>query len=325
MFSTFVGSVTPDYVITLLILLTVDLVLQMKLSEHLHQFNYLLLCLIISWALSIKLTAILLLPLLIVDFNMHFRDRRLLFTGAGIFLLYLIPWIAGNVIACGYLAYPINKIDLFSVDWKVPGFYFDYDRIVLRGWGRVSGMNVFESSNLELSQWLPLWFGRLDFFHKGLFALFPLSCITMVFIAWRKRYLFWPFIVLLAGFVSFFINGPHIRFLYGYSIGMLALAAGALLYTRSLKISTTVFLGFLVVGTCFVAYKAWSGNKLQQTWLHPAPYPDANVKLKYISGKPFYITRLNNACWDKFPSSYYFIYNIELRGTQVDDGFRIKR
>jgi hypothetical protein len=319
----FVGSVTPDYVITLIIFLCIHLYLESCVAERDSRALFFMLSLIIAWAITIKVT-ILLMALLLVPMVLRLHRQRALslvwICSASALIVYILPWLVGNVIACGYLLYPLNSIDLFNVDWKVPGFYFDYDRIVLKGWGRIPGNNVFETARLGFADWMPVWFSKLDAFNKSLVVLFAAASPVAVVKSIRQPQLLWAVIVLLAGFAALFLNGPHPRFLYGYMVSIAGLAA-AMVYLPAHRIRNELYLLVVALLSVFTLYRMEREHKLAASWNKPLPYPTTMLKEKAINGFRVFITSSNNACWDTFPCSYYFIYTARLRGKDVREGF----
>ena len=90
---------------------------------------YALLCVVGVYALSLKLTAGLILILLFKPAYMIIREKRVkeIFIYLVMGLVVAIPWMAMTVIISGWLFYPFTAIDLFDVDWKMDAFYIDVD------------------------------------------------------------------------------------------------------------------------------------------------------------------------------------------------------
>jgi hypothetical protein len=74
----------------------------------------------------------------------------------------------------------------------------------------------------------------------------------------------------------------------------------------------------------FLFYKSWTTQDLVKGWFSPKSYPHEQLEKRTIDGFEVFITHKANTCWDKFPSSYYFIDSVGLRGNRVEEGFRVK-
>ena len=83
---------------------------------------YALLCVAGVYAVSLKLTAGLILILVLKPAIMLIRQKRwkeiILYLCMGIGVI--TPWLIRTVWISGYLLYPFPALDIFSVDWKIP-------------------------------------------------------------------------------------------------------------------------------------------------------------------------------------------------------------
>jgi hypothetical protein len=80
-------------------------------------------------------------------------------------------------------------------------------------------------------------------------------------------------------------------------------------------------LGALLSG--FLLFKLFADGSLQQGLLKPKPYPNEILEERSLGNFKFHVSKQTNLCWDKFPSTYYFIDSVELRGKSVEEGFRV--
>ena len=323
----FVGSVTPDIVVTSIIFIVVDLYLSC-IYNKLQQKQYLLMMMIlIAWILTVKATAIALflipLPLLFRNY-FNFKEWRGFAGIAVLVLIFIIPWLIGNVIACGYLLYPFNQIDLFHVDWKVPASYFEFDKLVISSWGKVSEQDIYITKAMTVSQWLPLWFGKLDLFNLSLVIVYVISVPLMLYQSIKQKQYLWPFLFLQLGFALIFFNGPHLRFLFPYMVSTLALLLGTMSGIFKFKLPQNALLGLMVLLSFILILKMYKKGDLFSSFVEPKPYPVAILDEAKINDFTAYITKNNNSCWDRFPCSYYFIDSVQLRGAEVKNGFRVK-
>ncbi|MDP1725830.1 MAG: hypothetical protein Q8M15_03535 [Bacteroidota bacterium] len=324
----FVGSVTPDIVVTTIIFIVVDLYLSCIYNKSQQKQYLLIMMLLIAWILTVKATAITLflipLPLL---FRNYFNIKEWRgFAGITILvLIFFIPWLIGNVIACGYLLYPFNQIDLFDVDWKVPASYFEFDKLVISSWGKVSEQDIYITKAMTVSQWMPLWFGKLDLFNKGLIVVYLISIPVMLFQSIKQKQYLWPFLFLQLGFALIFFNGPHVRFLFPYMVSTFALLLGTFSGIFKFRLPQNALLGLIVLLSFLLMFKLYKKGELFSSFVEPKPYPVALLNEVKINGFTAYITQNNNSCWDRFPCSYYFIDSVQLRGAYVRSGFKVRQ
>lgn len=321
----FVGAVTPDFVVTLMIYLSIDLFIIGSNRNDLKKGSYLLLILLISWVLTVKATAIVffMLPFLWFIHFVRQKEFNLLAKSILLALVFLVPWIIGNVLICGYLLYPFNGIDLFNVDWKVPGYYFDFDKIVLSSWGKVGGQDIYVTQKMRFWEWMPIWLSRLDVLNKALVAGFVASTPVLLFFMSKNKKAIWPILFVLLSFLIIFLNGPHPRFLFGYMVSSLAFVFYFIGDRIPFKIPSIALpiLGALLSG--FLLYKLIADGSLQMGFIKPKPYPNEVLEERSLGNFKFHVSKQTNLCWDKFPSTYYFIDSVELRGANVVEGFKV--
>jgi hypothetical protein len=321
----FVGAVTPDIVVTLMIYLSLDLFIIGSNRNNLQHALYILMILLMSWVLTVKATAIVFFMLPFWWFMQWVRQREWALIGRSILLalVFLVPWLIGNVLICGYLLYPFNGIDLFAVDWKVPGYYFDFDKVVLSSWGKVPNQDIFITQKMSLQAWMPIWISNLDLLNKALFFGFLSSLPVVWFFMLKKRALIWPILFIQLSFLIIFMNGPHPRFLFGYMVSNLAFVFYFI--GPSLKFDLPIrllpILG--VVLGIFLLWRLIMNGEMAYSLIVPKAYPNENLAIEKRGTFQFHVSKQTNPCWDKFPSTYYFIDSVELRGSTVENGFKV--
>lgn len=322
----FIGAVTPDIVVTGTLFLLVDFSILLFVKPHLKSQGIWVMLLLVSWVLTVKATALsfgmLLLPFMI-EWVKQKQWKRLSLSVIPV-LIFMLPWLIGNVIISGYFLYPFHQLDFFSVDWKLPKEMLQWETFSIKNWGKISGQDVYITAQMSLMEWLPIWFSKLDVLNKLLVIGFVL-CTPLIWLrVWSKKELLWPALFVISGFTLFFVNGPHPRFLFGYMVSTL----GIFLYLFSDKISIEIpsifWKGLLGVMLLFLLVKTSSDGSLKQGWLQPKSYPSINVTSIEIDWFKAFETREGSTCWDKWPCTYYMIPGTEMRGTEVAEGFRIK-
>jgi hypothetical protein len=321
----FVGAVTPDFVVTLMIYLCIDIFIIGSNQNDLKKVSFLLLILLISWVLTVKATAIVffMLPFLWFIHLVWQKEYRFILKSVLLAMVFLVPWIIGNIIICGYLLYPFNAIDLFAVDWKVPGYYFDFDKIVLSSWGKVGGQDIYVTQKMRFLEWMPIWLSRLDILNKALVAGFVASTPVLMFFMPKNKKAIWPILFVLVSFLLIFLNGPHPRFLFGYMVSSLAFVFYFAGDRIPFKMPSYILPVLGAILSTFLLFKLFSDGSLQLGVLKPKSYPNEALEERNIGDFKFHVSKQTNLCWDKFPSTYYFIDSVELRGLSVKDGFKV--
>ena len=82
-------------------------------------------------------------------------------------VVIVLPYLIRNVIISGYLLYPYPQIDLFHVDWKMPGDLLTIDSREIMAWGR--NIHDVKLYNESFSQWFPSWLEMQPSIYKGMF------------------------------------------------------------------------------------------------------------------------------------------------------------
>jgi hypothetical protein len=253
------------------------------------------------------------------------KDFNYLLKIIGIALVFFIPYFIGNILLSGYLLYPFNQIDLFEVDWKVPAYFFELDKVILKNWAKIPGQDVYLTAQYPLQKWLPIWFANLDFLNKSLLIVFLLSLPYLSFRLIKHPKLIWVCLFLILGYLTIFINGPHPRFLFAYMVSTIAFA----LYVTPIRFNPkpalqTLWILLIGVGL-LLAYTLLRDTPSEYVYLKPKPYPKNTLEQKEIKGFKFYYSPINNTLWDQFPASYYMIDSVTLRTNDVRDGFMVAR
>ena len=197
---------------------------------------YALLCVAGVYAVSLKLTAGLILILVLKPAIMLIRQKRwkeiILYLCMGIGVI--TPWLIRTVWISGYLLYPFPALDIFAVDWKIPAQAAALDAAEIKTWGR--GLNNAALVNMPMTEWFPQWFqtmlpklGKLFIiadiisiilgFPMLIIALFrrkadKIKDIGLVWLAIAASYLFWQ------------LSAPLLRYGYAYILLLIALTGG---------------------------------------------------------------------------------------------------
>lgn len=311
--------------------------------------------------LKISTCSIILLCFLALTSILKNKSYKYLFFLILISLVVLIPWITRNLILTGYLAYPTQVLDIFNFDWEVPIQNVINDQKWIYSWGRIPGMSHNEVLSMPLNEWFSKWWEVKSPFMKQLFNISYFSPVIFLVLINSTKYnkfrVFLCWIIFLAGFLMWFFTAPDYRFAYGIII--LSIVFPILLIDDILKyiqdklikyihlkyfnylntgVKVIVFIYLFIYGVNFIKIGAGEIKKYVPeksfTSLIYIPYSFENVKNKQnvtfnehqINGITTYTpSEGNDQCFDKFPCSPYYFKNIELRGSTLKNGFRVKK
>lgn len=151
-------SPTSDYAVMIVLFYVFIRWLALLDEREESEVPYALLCMVGAYTVTLKLTAGLVLLLVLKPLIRLIRKGKVLhilgYVVTGVIIV--APYLIRNVIISGWLLYPSTAIDLFPVDWKVPKVIADADAFQIRSWGKgIHEYGIFE--NLP-SSWMPNWF-----------------------------------------------------------------------------------------------------------------------------------------------------------------------
>lgn len=310
-------------------------------SERNNIAPYALLCVVGVYTLTLKVTAGLILILLIKPAYMLIKQKRwkeiAIYLALG--LIVAVPWFTRNVLITGWLLYPFPALDLFQVDWKmtdVSEIIVDAELIKVYAKGL---QNV--GINVPLREWFPHWFStQLSSMEKLLILGDLFACVSVltlgikVFVKkqWQKldvllvmgavfgSYLFWQF------------SAPLMRYGYAHVLLLVAIVYGYLLEAiPKIKQFRPVLVVYAAM-FAFMVYKLFVGGAYIQscaTWLNfvwQETYDSYEMEAYEVDGVTLYysVSQPSLCGYDPFPSAPMQQLDIELRGEGLEDGFRRK-
>ena len=198
--------------------------------------------------------------------------------------------------------------------------------------------NTKEYVGLSTAQWLPLWFHLLDRSQKILFLIAlasPIGFIAYIFRGASGKLICGFIIASLVNYTGIFFwlfTAPTFRFGYAYLLAciILASAPAILKLANSLNSNpTVVFLPLAIFAILFQFYilTTTAGlSTLSQRVLLPADYDPSNVQVCPIGNTAFYCAQKLGLCnYEAFPCIPKPQTNVELRGSSLQDGFRMIR
>ena len=303
---------------------------------------YALLCVAGVYAVSLKLTAGLILLLTIKPAIILIRQKRwkeiilYLCMGVGV----ITPWLIRTVWISGYLLYPFPALDIFAVDWKIPAQAAALDAAEIKTWGR--GLNNAALVNMPMTEWFPQWFqtmlpklGKLFIiadiisiilgFIMFIIALFrrkadKIKDIGLVWLAIAASYLFWQ------------LSAPLIRYGYAYILLLIAMTGGMMWTAICIKIkyidtgSMDRILCILLLMLGLVKIWSLGGYIVTQSnlpyYVVQQNYGSYKLDSYEVNGVTFYYPISGDRVgYDAFPAIPRKV-EIEFRGDTLKQGFR---
>lgn len=328
---------SSDYVSMCMIFYIVIKWLRTLESEEKEEIvPYALLCVCGVFAISLKLTAGLILLLLIKPAAMLLKQKKwrdiCLYLLMG--FLVAVPWLTRNVIISGWLLYPFPQLDLFSFDWKIHNkelIQVDADQIKV--WAR--GLYQIALVDLPITRWFGNWFRTELFMTERLLILADMTgCLFTVgygiFLVFKKKWACLDTLLVLAtvgaSYLYWQFSAPMMRYGYAYVLLLAAIPVGIVL--QRLKIAKIVYAAFIGYGLYKLyvtgAYMISCAPLPNYIWQETYENTTLEEAVTYeISGVTFYAPKYGDRIgYELFPSSPIIQNNLELRGNDLKDGFR---
>ncbi len=272
--------------------------------------------------IGIKASAVALLAFPVgLTFYLNQKSRILNFTLLGFLLLG--PFLIRNFIISGYWVYPLPITGFIKPDWQVPASILLEETAYVKASGKIPAGYTLQSAELGLLEWFPVWIK----YQKATHLILLLSAVSMSIILFIRalketKYYFILFPYLLAlGF--WFLTAPNPRFAYGLLFtalfGILAHLGERLIKSDGKTLS--LFTG----GAVALALVAFVATAVKVKPLQ-VDLSELNFK-KITSGNiVFYEASKNGLCGSGcFPCTNYLTPNLELRGKDLEKGFRIRK
>lgn len=315
---------------------------------------YALLCVLGVFLMTIKLSAALILLLVVHPAYYLMKDKKWREIGQYLFLgiLTALPYFIRNVLLSGWLVYPFTQIDLFEVPWKIPKGMADYDAREIQVWGR--GYTDVAQFDKPIREWLPGWFQTLAGSDKLLVLAAGCSvCILIVcgcIMLWKRSavparqcQVLLVQVTIAGSFLFWLGTSPLIRYgcVYVYLTPMVVLGGiydevinqrgcaekktrGWAVWFRSSASKLCV-----AVVVLFIGYKICAlGQEIIRSctndyWLVQKDYDNYEVIPYQIEGVTFYYPAQGDQVgYESFPSSPTMA-QIRFLGEDIKDGFKM--
>ena len=338
-------SPASDYAIMCVVFFVIIRWLELLERKEDNAAPYALLCVAGVYAVTLKLTAGLILILLAKPASMLIREER--WRDIAIYLMMgvvtIVPWLARSVFLSGYLLYPFPALDLFDVDWKINAAAAALDAAEIRTWGR--GLNNAALVDLPITQWFPGWFqGSLPVIGKVL-ILADLVCVPVFVIlaakllcricSGGKKEQLLVLATVLASYGFWQVSAPLLRYGYAYVLLVVMITAGILCdimikyfdkWQKKDMIRKIAVLGMSVLWA-FSAVKLVSlvrycyGEAGKQTYVWQQDYGNYGLERYVVNNVTFFYPvdgdRTGYRCFPAVPGQV----PIQFRGEKLADGF----
>ncbi|MCD8068144.1 MAG: hypothetical protein LUE87_04510, partial [Lachnospiraceae bacterium] len=252
-----VVSPATDYPIMCTVFFIVICWLEQLENKEQNRAPYCLLCVAGVYAVTLKLTAGLILILLAKPALILIKEKRgkeiAVYLTSG--LLVAAPWIIRTFLISGYLFYPLAALDLFDVDWKMSAAYISVDAAQIKTWGRA----LYNSAlvDLPVTEWFPNWFGTprsrteniliiADFASLCLAAAGTVGCSVKK--AWKQLDELLVLATVGASYLYWQLSAPLLRYGYAYVLLLVSLTAGWILTRLSWD---SLVIACLVIASCY--------------------------------------------------------------------------
>lgn len=292
---------------------------------------YALLCVAGVYTVTLKLTAGLILVLLVKPVVMLVREKKWkeIITYVMLGSIVIAPFLIRNVIISGWLIYPLTALDLFDVDWKVPAELVDADSYQIRTWGK--GIHEYELYGGP-TKWWPNWFKTtLSTTEKGLILADGAALLLLIGMIVKqgkeKRANEWDkLLVMITVAVSFLFwqfSAPLVRYGYAYVLSLALLVFGEIYIRlsegRRQRIILILISMFFIWKGATLTQGIWS-QRLLPYYIAQADYDHneggEDVREHQVNGITFYYNVMG---YHKLPGGGSMF---TLRSDRLEDGFR---
>lgn len=294
---------------------------------------YALLCVVGVYALTLKLTAGLILLLLIKPAYWLIKEKRVkeIFVYLGMGLVVAIPWFARTVIISGWLLYPFPALDLFNFDWEMNASLIEIDAAQISAWGRA----LYDVGLLDtpLTVWLPNWFSTTLSGMEKLLILGNVICIALFMIgfvwmlvkkSWQNLDMALVLGTMICSYVFWQLSAPLMRYGYAHVLLLNFLTVGWIIIKLGWKpMEMTVYFGILLYGgyKFFTVGEYISGNYLQKYYVWQQDYGVYDVEGIEIDGVMLYQGMYGDRTGYEYFPSVPTLEHVKLRGDGLEDGF----
>lgn len=328
-------SPASDYLTVLLVFFVINswlILIENEGGERKSIIPFCLLCVLIVYAVSVKVTTGVLILLLVKPAAVLIKEKKgkeiVFFLALGIGIA--MPWLIRNVLITGYIVYPLPGIDLFDFDWEMHPEIVAADAYQIKVWGK--GVNAYPLEYHRSFKWVPIWWRTMlstiekvivagDLFSVPIVIVLLIRDIIKGEIRSRKDY----YLVVMSVMACYFcwqLLAPLPRYGYCYILLPPTLAVGEIICRMSrqtwIKCLMAVFLAYKCVMLSQYIY-LHSATFIYNYLLFPQQMRDVECDAYEVSGVTF---SANANAYEPAKQQLYIRSDIVLRGKDIRDGFR---
>lgn len=347
-FLKYISSTSTDILTHIIVIYTL---LQLVLGQEPVKNKYLYYIAIPLFCVTLKLSASIIILVALFAFITMLRNKqyRILSCSAILGAIIIIPWCIRFVVLTGYLIYPFPSIDLFDPDWKMPLQMVIDEKESATAWARATYRSTSEVMAMPFGEWFGIWIKALRKWDLLLYIIATISPIIVLLnrknMAKNNNLIAWT--ITLCGFIFCFFSAPDPRFGFGFIvccafIPFLTINSKTHKTTQETrsKIDSALslcliaaFIGFIGLGIRQVTH--YQGNLPVKTLIfkpQPVNTVKNNINATFTQHETsdfiIYSPDKDNRCFDQClpcTTPEFAQRNIELRGTDFRQGFRIKK
>lgn len=297
---------------------------------------YGLLCLTGVYTMSLKLSAALILILVMKPAVELIKSKnyKAIFSFLGLGFFIIVPYLLRNIIISGWLVYPLTFIDLGDFGWRIPKGIADYDAKEIQVWGR----RIYDVSKFEepIFVWFSTWFSHLTavdkiFVSAGIVSVFILPVVAIIVMIKKKRNMYDWLLVASAidlSFIMWLFSAPLIRYgcVYVWLAATVTFGGLSLYLIKNKNIWKILYvaIGLMACYKLFAFVKELGTAYENSYYIRQKDYDNYEVQSYEIDGNMFYYpVEGDRTGYEAFPSSPART-KIILRGKDLSDGFSDK-
>ncbi len=309
-------------------------------------------------ALSVKLSAAFVFLLVIRPLTGLIRDKKFLqcLKFVILSLIVTLPYLARNILSCGYLVFPVHSIDLFDPDWKMPASVIASTNTCIKLYGRaIWYSDSYLGATKSFIQWFPVWFKTTSpAIYKYIavtdLVLAPVVIAILAVCLVKKKKMTYDkavYFTAAAGFLAFMMSAPSARFGWIWFVTLPVLCLYTLAAPVLLKIKSLTFMRIVTAVLVMIAAVFFMNRDYREmipfygdapllkshTLIEPRDYGRwGEDSGKYsLGGYDFYYYLSDDEDEKNHLNGYYgfpgteskaTLERIELRGSDLKDGFR---
>ena len=320
------SSPTPDIGLAVLIIFTV--IYFFEIESKGDQIDSIYLILISAVTITFKLSSLLiiLLPMYSLRYS-EYRNVKTICSNLVLGCIVILPFVIRNLIISGHIVYPIPGLDLTSFEWKLGQNKVLLEYELIKSWARIPYKDAKEVLSMNMSEWIGPWWKSLTHFPVQLLLLINLVSPLAILINVVKNKKFSAInalqLVLLLNLIIWFLSAPDPRFSYGVLFANASLLF-ALFFDLVKLPSKWVAIAFSILFLIIVPSSIWRFGQIKNILVSPSQIDAIATNSKKIINSTITVPIEGDRCFNSpLPCSPYYYANLELRGKDLQSGFRI--